>query len=262
MAETHCIFLSTEHFCRITVTSQWAKWRLKTPTPGVFAQSFFSGAHKKNHQSPVSLAFVRGIHRWPVDSPHKGPVTRKMFSFDALIMEAAHKPAMMFRCIVIIPAPSSSGEGNVVERVIDSDMVLLMGSFLRKLRPPWCVFSKNRAFMYNIWGGIYQRLIWSTHGMLIYSSSMDIVLLKVQFGDLTFIREMISRSLQTLYNYLVSLPCIFRLKKHTQQKQQQQQQQQNVWVLKCDNKHFTQMDSRIYFDIATTSSRYVVDTAT
>ena len=37
---------------------------------------------KEKHQSPASLAFVRGIHRGPVNSPHKGPVTRKMFSFD------------------------------------------------------------------------------------------------------------------------------------------------------------------------------------
>ena len=33
---------------------------------------------------------VRGIHRWPVNSPHKGPVTRKMFSFDDLILEWIH----------------------------------------------------------------------------------------------------------------------------------------------------------------------------
>ena len=29
---------------------------------------------------------MRGIHRRPVNSPHKGPVTRKMFSFDDVIM--------------------------------------------------------------------------------------------------------------------------------------------------------------------------------
>ena len=27
-----------------------------------------------------------GIHRWPMNSPHKGPVTRKMFPFDDVIM--------------------------------------------------------------------------------------------------------------------------------------------------------------------------------
>ena len=40
----------------------------------------------RKHQSSALLAFVRGIHRWPLNSPHKGPVTRKMFPFDAVIM--------------------------------------------------------------------------------------------------------------------------------------------------------------------------------
>ena len=46
----------------------------------------YSGADQRKHQSSVSLAFVRGIHRWPVNSPHKWPVTRKMFPFDDVIM--------------------------------------------------------------------------------------------------------------------------------------------------------------------------------
>ena len=48
--------------------------------------SVYSGAHQRKHQSSASLAFVRGIHRWPVNSPHKWPVTRKMFPFDDVIM--------------------------------------------------------------------------------------------------------------------------------------------------------------------------------
>ena len=47
----------------------------------------YSGEYKRKHQSSASLAFVRGIHRWPVDSPHKGPVTRKMFPFDDVVMQ-------------------------------------------------------------------------------------------------------------------------------------------------------------------------------
>ena len=43
-------------------------------------------ADQRQHQSSASLAFVRGIHRWPMDSPHKGPVTGKMFPFDDVIM--------------------------------------------------------------------------------------------------------------------------------------------------------------------------------
>ena len=41
----------------------------------------YSGADQRKHQSSASLAFVRGIHRGPVNSPHKGPVTRKTFPF-------------------------------------------------------------------------------------------------------------------------------------------------------------------------------------
>ena len=39
-----------------------------------------SGTDQRKHQSSASLAFVSGIHWWPVDSPHKGPVTRIFFS--------------------------------------------------------------------------------------------------------------------------------------------------------------------------------------
>ena len=40
-----------------------------------------SWADQGKHQNPGPLIFVRGIHRWPGDSPNKGPVTRKCFFF-------------------------------------------------------------------------------------------------------------------------------------------------------------------------------------
>ena len=46
----------------------------------------YSGADQRKHQSSASLACVRGNHRGPVNSPHKWPVTRKMFPFDDVIM--------------------------------------------------------------------------------------------------------------------------------------------------------------------------------
>ena len=46
----------------------------------------YSGADQSKHQSSASLAFVWGIHRGPVNSPHKWPVTRKIFPFDDVIM--------------------------------------------------------------------------------------------------------------------------------------------------------------------------------
>ena len=45
-----------------------------------------SSADQRKQQSSASLAFVRGIHRGPVNSPHKWPVTWKIFPFDDVIM--------------------------------------------------------------------------------------------------------------------------------------------------------------------------------
>ena len=40
----------------------------------------YSGADQRKHHRSAPLAFVRGIHRWPVSSPHKEPVTRRCFN--------------------------------------------------------------------------------------------------------------------------------------------------------------------------------------
>ena len=48
----------------------------------------YSGGDQRKLQCSASLAFVRGNHRGPVNSPHKWPVTRKMFPFDDVIMHA------------------------------------------------------------------------------------------------------------------------------------------------------------------------------
>ena len=47
-----------------------------------------SGADQSKHQSSASLAFVWEIHRWPVNFPHRWPVTRKIFPFDDVIMDS------------------------------------------------------------------------------------------------------------------------------------------------------------------------------
>ena len=65
----------------ITMTSWWARERLT-----IVYSTIYSGADQSKHQSSASLAFVWGIHRGPVNSPHKWPVTRKMFPFDDVIM--------------------------------------------------------------------------------------------------------------------------------------------------------------------------------
>ena len=54
---------------------------------GIVYSTVYSDADERKHQSSASLAFVRRIHRGQVNSPHKRPVTRKMFPIDDVIME-------------------------------------------------------------------------------------------------------------------------------------------------------------------------------
>ena len=74
----------------ITVTSWWVQWHdecndvTKSQPRDCSLNRLF--ADQRKHKSSVLLAFVWGIHRWPVNSPQKGPVTRKMFPFDDAIM--------------------------------------------------------------------------------------------------------------------------------------------------------------------------------
>ena len=58
----------------------------RTTSLTVDYSTIYSGADQRKHKSSTSLAVVRRNHRWPVNSPHKCPVTRKMFPFDDVIM--------------------------------------------------------------------------------------------------------------------------------------------------------------------------------
>ena len=58
----------------------------QTTNVSIVYSTVYSGTDQRKHQNSASLAFVRRIHRWLVNSPHKGPVTWKMFPFDDVIM--------------------------------------------------------------------------------------------------------------------------------------------------------------------------------
>ena len=59
----------------------------------------YSGADQRKHQSSTSLASVRGLYRGPVNSPHKGSVTRKMFPFDDVILQQVQALVKSGMCI-------------------------------------------------------------------------------------------------------------------------------------------------------------------
>ena len=60
----------------------------------------FKCGSKKTPKLRVSC-LCGGIHRWLVNSPHKGPVTRKMFPFDDVIMSGTSTWYTYLPCINI-----------------------------------------------------------------------------------------------------------------------------------------------------------------
>ena len=60
----------------------------KITSLSIVYSTVYSGADQRKHQSSALLAFVPGIDRYPVNFRHKWPVTRKMFPFDDVIMDA------------------------------------------------------------------------------------------------------------------------------------------------------------------------------
>ena len=76
----------------------------------------------KKHQSSASLAFVPGIHRGPVNSPHKWPVTRKIFPFDDVILtkSSSAKIFTWYRINKSLPS-SKNGENKLYVLVLRND---------------------------------------------------------------------------------------------------------------------------------------------
>ena len=83
-----CIGLLPEHYCDVILVATASQITSLTSV----CSTFYSDAVQRKHQIYASLAFVRGIHRGPVNSPHKWPVTRKMFPFDDVIMGTSRLP--------------------------------------------------------------------------------------------------------------------------------------------------------------------------
>ena len=72
----------TEHYNDVLMGAMASKITSLT----VVYSTVYSGVDQRKHISSTSLALVRGIHWRPVNSPHKWPVTRKMFQFDDVVM--------------------------------------------------------------------------------------------------------------------------------------------------------------------------------
>ena len=70
------------HYCDVIMGTMASQ----IPSLTIVYSIVHAGADQRKHQSSASLAFTQAIRRSPVNSPHKGPVTRKMFPYDDVIM--------------------------------------------------------------------------------------------------------------------------------------------------------------------------------
>ena len=86
----------------------------------------YSDADQRKHQSSASLAFVQGIHRGPVNSPHKWLVTRKMFPYDDVIMDQTtrkHTNHILYIAFCAINHITAWEESGYVDAIHKSNMV-------------------------------------------------------------------------------------------------------------------------------------------
>ena len=79
------IYMSIIHYYNVIMGAMASRITSLT----IVSSTVYSDADQSKHQSSASLAFERGIHWGPVNSPHKWPVTQKMFPFDDVIMIVA-----------------------------------------------------------------------------------------------------------------------------------------------------------------------------
>ena len=63
------------HYCDVIMSAMASEITSLT----IVYSTVYSGADQSKHRSSALLAFMQGIHRSPVNSPHKWPVTRKCF---------------------------------------------------------------------------------------------------------------------------------------------------------------------------------------
>ena len=140
----------------------------------------YSDADHRKHQSSASLAFVRGIHRGPVNSPHKWPVTRKMFPFDDVIMSSV--PLAFVKRILRWPETpfTKVHKGPVTRKIIPFDDFIMVKH--SRISPGWSSERLLEAMLpRHCWAGylylqnrtpLYKKPLKSTNHDMYLSGTM------------------------------------------------------------------------------------------
>ena len=109
----------------------------------------YSDTNQRKHQSSASLSFVRGIHRGPVNSPHKWPVTRKMFPFDDVIMSYP-----------IMTSPTSHQRHDSVRYRLDLNQYVAQVRMAKFIQ--FVMYSLTFRFCQRLWSPecLVQNIVW------------------------------------------------------------------------------------------------------
>ena len=83
--EGECLCLKSNLRLSITVTSWWARWRLKSQPHDCLLSRLFRRRSKKTSKLRFT-GLCEGNSPVTGEFPHKGPVTRKTFPFDDVIV--------------------------------------------------------------------------------------------------------------------------------------------------------------------------------
>ena len=111
----------------------------------------------RKHQSPTSLAYVSGIHRWPVNFPHKGPVTLKMFPFDDVIMWYILDPCRQKNVLAHNITPTSTQSSRFIFCVFTMS-ICISSLYLPQSNICWnMIFSNERHRVYSMWSKAADR---------------------------------------------------------------------------------------------------------
>ena len=145
-------YISAEYYCDVKMTVMASQITSLT----IVYSTIYSGADQRKHQNSASLAFVLGIHRGPVNSPHKEPVMWKMFPFDDVIM-------ICYNTVIFLP--NTYNKCQQIWQGVWQSMELLLWVwigilfFFNKISPKfaylmmtkeWCVYIRNILMIFAL----------------------------------------------------------------------------------------------------------------
>ena len=178
----------------------------------IIYSTVYSDTDQRKHQSSASLPFVQGIHRGPVNSPHKWPVTQKMFPFDDVIMSKDRG----------IPIHILSGGQRLHWKCVHERPELV-----KSHRARWA----RSAVLRNVWWRTAKPLLspwWQVRGPVNSPK-----LIHASLDDLEWYRPPIFEGAVWYFSFLMHCLIFFRWELHRKPRATSRTQYTLRWMAKC-----------------------------